>query len=78
MTPDPEADPLELAAIASELDAISDRLTDVVIERLRSALESDETAASAATAFERRLARARRSLEKAASILDPERSRLAD
>jgi hypothetical protein len=74
VTADETGDPAELAAIAGELDHLADRLTDVVIERLRSALEADERGAQAAAAFERRMNRARRSLEKAASILDPQRT----
>lgn len=49
---------------------ISDALTDVAIESLRSAAETnDEEVIKEATLLDRRVVRARRALEKAAAIL---------
>ena len=53
--------------LADRLDAISEELADLAIDRLRSALEDD--GADAAAKEERRLTRARRRITEAAQIL---------
>ena len=56
-----------LTSIAGEIDAIAERLADRSIELLRDALRDATDPAAAAT--ERIVTRARRSLEKASSLL---------
>ena len=59
-------------AIAGQLVAISDRLADLALARLRIASESvraGETPDPALVAEERRITRARRAVEKAAHLL---------
>jgi hypothetical protein len=72
--------PDDLAEVASELDAIGERLADLALDRLRSAVDPDAAGdATGAAAEERRITRARRAVEKASALLaPPERSRLDD
>ena len=51
--------------LRDRLDGIAEELADLAIDRLRAAVDGDEGAA----AEERRLTRARRAVEKAASLL---------
>jgi hypothetical protein len=61
----------DLAEVASELDGIAERLADLALDRLRSAVDPDDPEAGRAAAEEeRRITRARRSVEKAAVLLD--------
>lgn len=57
----------ELEALAVEIDGIAERLLDRSIDLLRAAL--DGTSKDAAERAERAVTRARRSLEKASSLL---------
>ncbi|HLK45410.1 MAG TPA: hypothetical protein VKT18_05455 [Acidimicrobiales bacterium] len=57
----------ELDSLASEIEALAERLADRSIELLHSALR--DPAATAGAATERVVTRARRALEKAASLL---------
>ncbi len=57
----------EIQGLADEIDALAERLADRSIELLRSAL-SDPSSSTAGTT-ERVVTRARRSLEKASSLL---------
>ena len=59
-------DGAELEPIAERLDAVGDELADLAMSALRAALDDGETARPA---IEKRLTRARRSVEKAAAIL---------
>jgi hypothetical protein len=62
-----------LADVASRLGGMAEELTDMAIDALRRATSGDPDSAEAgkALALERRINRARRSVEKAASILAP-------
>ncbi len=55
----------DLEPIRSRLEAISEELADLALDRLRQAVGGDATA----PAEERRLTRARRAVDKAAAIL---------
>jgi hypothetical protein len=55
----------DLEPIRSRLEAISEELADLALDRLREAVAGD----GAAPAEERRLTRARRAVDKAAAIL---------
>ncbi len=57
--------PGDLESIRSRLEAISEELADLAIDRLRQAVGGD----TGAPAEERRLTRARRAVDKAAAIL---------
>jgi DNA-binding ferritin-like protein len=57
----------QLTSLASEIDSIAERLADRSLELLRAAVADPQDRASAST--EKVLTRARRSLEKAASLL---------
>ena len=59
----------ELDDIRARLEAISEELADLALERLRDAVE---TGGGAPAAVERRRTRARRSVDKAAELLRPE------
>jgi acyl-coenzyme A thioesterase PaaI-like protein len=59
----------ELGGVASQLEALSEQLGDLAIERLREAAEGDAEAVAEAVATERRLNRARRSVDKAVVLL---------
>jgi hypothetical protein len=56
-----------LRTLADEIDAIAERLADRSLELLRGAVQ--DTASNEAAATERIVTRARRSLEKASSLL---------
>jgi hypothetical protein len=56
-----------LQDLADRLDGLAEDLADVALDRLRSAAGSDDPAP--ASAEERRITRARRSVEKAAALL---------
>jgi hypothetical protein len=71
-----ERDDPALRALAADIGVLVERLTELRIERLREALGSARPDVPAATALDKRLGRARRSLEKAAQILDPEHEAL--
>ena len=59
-----------LAELAQRLESLAEELADLALDRLRTAAGSeDPTAQAAATADERRITRARRSVEKAAGLL---------
>jgi hypothetical protein len=67
-------DPDEFAAIVDKLESIGEQLDDLITDRLRSALSSARESGQpdpAILAEEKKLARARRSVAKAASILRP-------
>lgn len=53
--------------LADRLDAIGEELADLALDRLRTALEDEGSAA--ATAEERRITRARRRIVEAAALL---------
>jgi len=59
----------ELSIIAGQLTSIAEQLSDLAIDRLRAALDDEAPDAGEATRLERRITRARRSVEKAASLL---------
>jgi len=64
----------ELEALAERLESIAEQLDDLITERIRSALQDvahGEEPAQEVLAEEKRLARARRSVSKAAAILKP-------
>jgi hypothetical protein len=61
----------ELESVAEELVLLAERLADLALDRLRAAVDPDDPAAADAAAEERRLSRARRAVERAASILRP-------
>ena len=66
--------------LRERLEDIGEALADLVMDALRSALQDgDDGAVAEAKAQERRLTRARRSVEKAAALLaDPEAGRGED
>ncbi len=55
----------DLDHVRERLEGIADELADLAIDRLRAAVEGNESAA----AEERRITRARRAVEKAANLL---------
>jgi ABC-type transporter Mla subunit MlaD len=57
----------QLEVLAADIEAIAERLADRAIELLRAAVADPESRAAAST--EKLVTRARRSLEKAASLL---------
>jgi len=59
----------DLAELAEELSALAEQLADRAIDRLRRATDPDDPGAEAAAAEERRITRARRAVEKAATLL---------
>lgn len=59
----------ESADLQARLQVIAEELADLAIDRLR---ESIETGDAEAAAEEKRITRARRSVEKAAALLGPE------
>ena len=62
-----------LAELAGRLEGLAEELTDMAIDALRRATSGDPDSAEAgeAIALERRIVRARRAVEKAASVLAP-------
>ncbi len=69
-----------MADLAGRLEDMAEELTDMAMDALRRATSGDPDAAEAgeALALERRLNRARRSVEKAVTILAPPRDALDD
>jgi hypothetical protein len=59
----------DLAELAGELEGIAERLADLALERLRSAVDPDDPDAGASEE-ERRITRARRAVEKAINLLE--------
>jgi hypothetical protein len=59
----------DLAALAEELSSVAERLADLALERLRRATDPDEPNAAEAERTERRITRARRAVQKAATLL---------
>jgi GntR family transcriptional regulator len=60
----------DLAGLSEELVALAERLGDLALERLREAVDPDNPQGPAAATDERRITRARRSVEKAALLLE--------
>ncbi|HWE66742.1 MAG TPA: hypothetical protein VG298_08865 [Acidimicrobiales bacterium] len=62
-----------MAELAGRLEGVVEELTDMALDALRRATSGDPDAAEAgeALAVERRIVRARRSVEKAVAILAP-------
>lgn len=58
----------DVEQIRERLRAVADELADLAIERLRQAVNDDDTAS--AVAAERRLTKARRAVDKAIAVLD--------
>ena len=61
----------DLEEAAEDLDRLAERLADLALDRLRRATDPDDPDAQAAAGEERRITRARRSVEKAAALLRP-------
>jgi hypothetical protein len=57
--------------VAAQLRAVAERLADLAIDRLRRATDPEEGDRQAQADEERRITRARRAVEKAATLLDP-------
>jgi len=67
--PEPGID-ADLERLAAQLLDVAEQLTDLALDRLRLALDEDDPVAAASTAMlERRITRARRSVERAAALL---------
>jgi hypothetical protein len=64
----------DLAEVAAELDAIAERLADLALDRLRTAVDDDAGDPGATAIEERRITRARRAVEKASALLAAGRS----
>jgi hypothetical protein len=60
----------ELSDIAGTLTRIAEQLTDLAIDRLRAAMDSNDPSGDESARLERRITRARRAVEKAAALLD--------
>ncbi len=62
-----------MADIAARLNAMTEELTDIAMDALRAAAQSDPDSAEAGEALrvERRIVRARRAIEKAVTVLAP-------
>jgi hypothetical protein len=58
----------ELQELRNQLDAIAERLGDIIMDEVRSALEQGD---GKRTDLDKRLTRARSSIEKAAHLLTP-------
>jgi hypothetical protein len=58
-----------LAELAGRLDQLAEDLADLALDRLRTAADPDNPGSAEAAAEERRITRARRSVEKAAVLL---------
>jgi hypothetical protein len=59
----------DLDEAAGDLEHLAERLADLALDRLRRATDPDDPDALAAAGEERRITRARRSVEKAAALL---------
>ncbi len=67
-----------LASLAEQLADLSEQLADLALDRLRAAADPDEPDRAEAEALERRITRARRSVQKAAALLSERPSDLGD
>ena len=69
-----------MAEVAGRLEGVIEELTDIALDALRRAAQGDPHSAEAgeALAVERRIVRARRSLEKAVAVLAPVGDSLLD
>ena len=69
-----------MADVAERLEGVIEELTDIALDALRRAAQGDPRSAEAgeALAVERRIVRARRSIEKAVSVLAPAGDSLID
>ncbi len=56
-------------ALAGQLEGVAEALGDLALDQLRRAADPDGADADGALAFERRLTRARRAVEKAVALL---------
>ena len=61
----------DLDALREKCDVLADELADAALDLLRAAVDGDEAAAG----VEKRVTRARRSVEKAATLLAPPTAR---
>ena len=61
----------DVAELVVRLRAIEEALRDLAYDRLREAIEGDETAREQAKAEEKQLLQARRAVERAIRALDP-------
>jgi hypothetical protein len=63
-----------MADVAARLEGILEELTDIALDTLRRASQGDPDSAEAGEAIvvERRIVRARRSIEKAVAVLAPD------
>ena len=64
----------ELDDLRRRLEAVDEELGDLIIEHLRESVESQGAAAPGQDAYEKRLRRARRAVERALAILGEDRS----
>jgi hypothetical protein len=62
-----------MADVAARLEGMAEELTDIALDALRSAAQSDPDSFEAGEALkiERRIVRARRAIEKAVTVLTP-------
>jgi len=69
-----------MADVAARLEGVVEELTDIALDALRRGSQGDPHSAEAGEALEveRRIVRARRSIEKAVSVLAPSGSSLMD
>ena len=69
-----------MADVAARLEGVVEELTDIALDALHRGSQSDPHSAEAGEALEveRRIVRARRSIEKAVSVLAPTGSSLID
>jgi hypothetical protein len=69
-----------MAEVASRLEGVVEELTDIALDALRRGSQGDPHSAEAGEAIEieRRIVRARRSIEKAVSVLAPAGGSLVD
>jgi hypothetical protein len=69
-----------MADVAARLEGVVEELTDIALDALRRGSQGDPHSAEAgeAIAIERRIVRARRSIEKAVSVLAPGGGSLVD
>lgn len=62
----------DLDDLRERVDELVRDLSDLAYERLRAAADGDDASRAAAVAFDKRLGRARRALEKAGALLATE------
>jgi len=60
-----------LEELGDRLAGLAEELADLALDRLRRAMDTQDPAATEAAAQERRITRARRSVEKAVTLLRP-------